>query len=100
MQGLKAAIGVETNSTVFNPKYIREMMKGEASSMETFAETFRNTYGWNAMKPSAIDQHIWNKFYAEYDESANDLGLEKTFSEKNPYALQEMTAVMLESARK
>ena len=46
--GAQGAIGVETNSTVFNPKYIREMMKGEASSMETFAETFRNTYGWNA----------------------------------------------------
>ena len=100
VQGLKEAIGVETNSTVFNPKYIREMMKGEASSMETFAETFRNTYGWNAMKPSAIDQHIWNKYYDVYVEDAYDLGLEKTFSEKNPYALQEMTAVMLESARK
>ena len=52
------------------------------------------------MKPSAIDQHIWNKYYDVYVEDAYDLGLEKTFSEKNPYALQEMTAVMLESARK
>lgn len=99
-RGSRRPLGVETNSTVFNPKYIREMMKGEASSMETFAETFRNTYGWNAMKPSAIDQHIWNKYYDVYVEDAYDLGLEKTFSEKNPYALQEMTAVMLESARK
>ena len=100
VQGLKEAIGVESNSTIFNPKYIREMMKGEASSMETFAETFRNTFGWNAMKPSAIDQHIWNKYYDVYIEDAYGLGLEQTFTEKNPYVLQEMTAVMLEAGRK
>lgn len=100
VQGLKEAIGVETNSTVFNPKYIAEMMKGEASAMEHFAETFRNTYGWNAMKPSAIDQHIWNKYYDVYVKDEYGLGLEKTFAQKNPYAMQEMTAVMLESARK
>ena len=76
------------------------MMKGEASAMETFAETFRNTFGWNAMKPSAIDQHIWNKYYDVYIEDAYGLGLEQTLTEKNPYVLQEMTAVMLEAGRK
>lgn len=75
-------------------------MKGEASSMGYFAETFRNTYGWNSMKPSAIDQHIWNKYHEIYVKDSYNMGLEKIFTEKNPYALQEMTAVMLESARK
>lgn len=100
VQGLKEAIGVETSSTVFNPKYIAEMMKGESSSMETFAETFRNTFGWNAMKPGAIDQHIWNQYYNIYVQDGYDMGLRETFSDKNPYALQEMTAVMLEASRK
>ena len=100
VQELREAIGVETNSTLFNPKYIAHMFKGEASAMDSFAETFRNTYGWNAMKPSAIDQHIWNKYYEIYVEDALHLGVRETFSQKNPYALQEMTAVMMESARK
>ncbi len=100
VQELKEAIGVETNSTIFNPKYIAEMFKGEASAMDTFAETFRNTYGWNAMKPTAIDQHIWNKYYDIYVQDELNLGVREKFSEKNPYALQEMTAVMMESARK
>lgn len=100
VQGLKEAIGVETASTVFNPKYISEMLKGEASAMDRFAETFRNTYGWNAMKPDAIDKHIWDGYYDVYVKDKYDLGVRRTFSEKNPYALQEMTAVMLESARK
>lgn len=100
VQELKEAIGVETNSTLFNPKYISEMLKGEASAMDHFAESFRNTYGWNAMKPSAIDQHIWNKYYEIYVKDELNLSIKKTFETKNPYALQEMTAVMLESARK
>ena len=100
VQELKEAIGVETNSTLFNPKYIAEMFKGEASAMDSFAETFRNTYGWNAMKPSAIDQHIWNKYYDIYVKDELKMGVREKFSEKNPYALQEMTAVMMESARK
>ena len=100
VQGLKEAIGVESNSTVLNPKYINEMMKGEASSMSRFAEVFRNTYGWNAMKPSAIDQHLWDKYYDIYVKDEYKMGIEKTFADKNPYALQEMTAVMMESARK
>lgn len=100
VQELKEAIGVETNSTLFNPKYISQMLKGEASAMAHFAETFRNTYGWNAMKPSAIDKHIWDKYYDVYVKDELGLGIEKSFAQKNPYALQEMTAVMMESARK
>ncbi len=100
VQGLKEAIGVETNSTIFNPKYIEEKMKGEASSYNSFAETVRNTFGWNAMKPSAIDQHIWNEYHEIYVRDKYKMDIESKFSEKNPYALQEMSAVMLESARK
>lgn len=100
MQTLEQAIGVETNSTVFNPKFIKELLKGESSSLETFAETFRNTYGWNVMKPKAIDKYIWDNFYDIYVKDKYELDIQKTFEAKNPYAMQEMTAVMLETARK
>lgn len=100
MQELKEAIGVETNSTVFNPKYIQELLEGEASSMEKFAETFRNTYGWNVMKPTAIDDHIWNSYHDIYVKDILDLDVRERFEAENPYALQEMSSVMLETARK
>ncbi len=100
MQELKEAIGVETNSTVFNPKFIKELLDGKASAMETFAETFRNTYGWNVMKPAAIDDYIWDTYQEIYVEDKYKLDVRKRFEEENPYALQEMTSVMLETARK
>jgi len=100
VQGLKEAIGVESNSTILNPKYIKEMMKGQSSAMSRFAEVFRNTYGWNVMKPSVIDQHLWNKYYDIYIKDEYKLDTKAKFADKNPYALQEMTAIMMESARK
>lgn len=100
VQELKEAIGVESGSTLFNPKYIAEMMKGEASSMDHFAESLRNTYGWNSVKSSAIDQYIWNQYFDIYVEDKYNLNIKHAFEEKNPYALQEITAIMLESARK
>jgi cobaltochelatase CobN len=100
MQELKEAIGVESRTTIFNPVYIEEKMKGEASSAGVFAETIRNTYGWNVMKPSVIDKELWDEIYEVYVKDKYDLGVQAFFEARNPAALEEITAVMLETARK
>lgn len=100
MQEVKEAIGVESRTTIFNPAYIREKMKGGAGSAGTFAEIVQNTYGWNVMKPKAIDKEMWDEIYNVYVKDKFGLGIQKFFEDKNPAALEEMTAVMLESARK
>ncbi|QZE14529.1 cobaltochelatase subunit CobN [Halosquirtibacter laminarini] len=100
IQNLKEAIWVESRTTLLNPKYIQSYMKGGASSAENFAETFRNTYGWNVMKPSVIDKHLWDELYDVYVQDKKHLGIHQFFEKENPYALQEITAVMLETVRK
>ena len=100
MQEVKEAIGVESRTTIFNPNYIREKMKGEASSAGSFAEIIRNTYGWNVMKPKAIDKEMWDEIYNVYVKDKFNMGMQKYFEDQNPAALQEITAVMMETARK
>lgn len=100
MQELKEAIGVESRTTIFNPAYIREKMKGGASAAGGFAEIVQNTYGWNVMKPEAVDDELWDEIYAVYVQDKFDLGVQGYFERQNPAALQEMTAVMMETARK
>ena len=100
MQEVKEAIGVESRSTIFNPTYIKEKMKGEASSAATFAEIVQNTYGWNVMKPKAIDKEMWDEIYNVYVKDKFNLGVQDYFEQQNPAALEEMTAVMLETVRK
>lgn len=99
--GLEETIRLEARATLLNPSYISGLVDdGGASSAEIFAETFRNTFGWNSMRPEAIDEALWEQLQDVYVNDAHSLGLRQFFEEQNPYALQEMTGVMLEASRK
>ncbi len=98
---LEETIRLEARATLLNSAYISGLIsEGGASSAEVFAETFRNTFGWNAMRPEAIDNALWEQLYTVYMEDSLQLGLSDFFEKQNPYALQEMTGVMLEASRK
>lgn len=100
MQDLKEAIGVESRSTILNPAYIKEVMKGKASSAAQITEVVTNTYAWNVLKPDVIDNEMWNLLYDVYVKDSHQLGVQNFFKQQNPQAMQEMTAVMMETARK
>lgn len=100
LQTLSNAIGVESRTTILNPTYIKEQLKGGASAASGFTEVIKNTYGWNVMKPSAIDNELWNDIYDVYVEDKHNLQVKEFFKNESPAALQEMTAVMLETIRK
>ena len=100
LQSHNEAVWEEARTTLLNPSFIREMTEGGASSAETFAETLRNTFGWNVMKPEGIDDSLWDKIHEVYIRDKHKLDLKAFFERENPYALQEFTGVMLEAARK
>ena len=91
---------VEARSTVLNPKYIKEMMKEGAAATGSFVETFHNSFGWEVMKPDMLEDHLWQEYKEVYVDDKLNLEIRKYFEENNPAALQEMTAVMLETVRK
>ncbi|WP_417385730.1 cobaltochelatase subunit CobN [Gimesia sp.] len=94
------AIREEARTSMWNPKYIQGMQREGASAAASLTETVRNMYGWNVMQPSAIGEDMWDETYRVYIEDKHQLKMREYFEEKNPYALQDMTAVMLETARK
>ena len=100
MQEVKEAIGIESRTTIFNPDYIKEKMKGEAGSAGGFAEIVQNTYAWNVMKPKVIDKELWDEIYNVYVKDKFGIGVKEFFEKENPAALEEITAVMLETVRK
>ena len=91
---------VEARSTVLNPNYIREMMKEGAPATGSFVEVFRNTFGWEVMKPDMLEDHLWQEYKEVYIDDKLGLDIRNFFEENNPSALQEMTSVMLETVRK
>ena len=75
-------------------------MKGGAGDASGFADIIRNTYGWNVMKPDVIDNELWDDIYDTYVNDRFSLGTKEYFTSRNPAAIEEITAVMLETARK
>jgi len=100
MQDLRQAVAVETRTTILNPEYVRQRMKGDEGTAQEFGEVFRNIFGWSATRSSAVDKEIYNDLYRMYITDENKLGVKNFFQKINPAAFQAMTAVMLESARK
>ena len=100
MQDLRQAVAVETRSTILNPEYVRQRMKGDEGTAQEFGEVFRNIFGWSATRSSAVDKEIYNDLYRMYITDEHKLGVKNFFQAINPAAFQAMTSVMLESARK
>ena len=100
VQSAKEAAMVEARTTILNPKFIKEMMQEGASAAESFAEISRNSYAWEAIRPEMLDDYYWEDFKKTVIDDKFKLGTRKFFDQKNPYALQEVTAVMLETVRK
>ncbi len=100
IQEVSEAIMVEAHSSILNPKYISEMMQEGPSALQSFAAVFENSFGWETMKPDAIKDHLWDKYKEVYVDDSLKLGVPQAFESKNPYAMQQMTAVMLEAIRK
>ncbi len=100
MQELKEAVGVESRATIFNKHYIEQMLQGDASSLGRLTEFVTNSYGWEAMKPTLLEDSYWNELYNIYIKDSYGLGVQAKYEAIYPEAMTEITAVMLETSRK
>ena len=100
MQEVKEAIGVESRTSMFNPTYLKEQMKGGEGAAAGLEEMVQNTFGWEVMKPEAIDNEMWDEIFDTYVKDKHNLGMREYFERVSPAALQGISAIMLESARK
>ena len=100
IQATKVAVAVETRATILNREFIRQRMKGDATTAQMFGEIFRNIFGWSATRPDLLTEGIYDELYDIYVADREGLGIAEYFGRVNPAAYQEMTATMLESARK
>lgn len=100
VQSAKEAIWAEARTTILSPAWIREAQQEGPTAAEEIAEVTRDMYGWDAVKSAEIDEALWQEHYEVYVEDKHQLDMRAYFESKNPYALQEITAVMLETVRK
>jgi cobaltochelatase CobN len=100
IQTAKEAAMTEARTTILNPEFLKEMMQEGAGAAEALTEVTRNSYGWEVMRPEMLEDYYWEDVKQTLIDDKHKLGTRKFFEQKNPYALQEMTGVMLETIRK
>ncbi len=96
----RAALREELRTTLWNPKYLKGLQREGAGAAASTAKTVRNLYGWNVAQPETIDASVWEETAAVFVDDVRELGIREWFETQNPAALQDMTAVMLETIRK
>jgi len=94
------ALRNDMRTKYWNPKWISAQQKEGFSGAAEIAETTKNLFGWQVTKPEAIGDDVWDTVEQIYVEDSLKLGVRQWFDEKNPYAYQSTTAILLESARK
>ncbi len=90
----------ELRARYLNQKWIEGMMEqgyDGARYMDQFTE---DMWAWDAVNPDLITGDMWNQVYDVYVQDVYNLGMRDFFEANNPYALQDITARMLEAARK
>ena len=97
---LKNFLAAELDSRLFNPEWIKSMVRENYAGGKTLSRITDNFWGWQAVTPENITAADWSSLYEIYVQDRYKLGLKKFFAGENEWAYQSMTARMLEAVRK
>ena len=100
METARESLAKGLRGKFWNPKWIRGLQAEGFSGAVEIAQTATNLFGWQIAKPEVVSSADWDRVHAVYVEDALELGLPEWFDTANPFAYQELAAVLVEAARK
>lgn len=100
METARESLAKGLRGKFWNPKWIRGLQAEGFSGAVEIAQTATNLFGWQIAKPDAVHPSDWDRVHAVYVEDALGLSLPEWFDTENPFAYQELAAVLVEAARK
>ena len=100
METVREALARGLRGKFWNPKWIRGLQAEGFSGAVEMAQTATNLFGWQVTKPDAVGSDVWSRVHEVYMQDSLGLGLPEWFDDDNPFAYQEVMAVLLEAARK
>ncbi len=100
IEDIERTIGEELRARYLNPKWIEGMKKENYAGARAMGGFVENMWGWQVVTPFAVDKTKWEQVYEVYVEDKYDLDLKEFFDEHNPWAMQSISARMLEAIRK
>ncbi|WP_236622691.1 cobaltochelatase subunit CobN [Methanococcoides methylutens] len=96
IETLKTYLSREIVTRYLNPTWIEGMQQHGFEGAGAMGDFIENLWGWEAVCPDLIDEHVWDSVYDTYMTGDNA----EWIKDNNPYAYQSMNARMIETARK
>ncbi|RYD48962.1 MAG: cobaltochelatase subunit CobN, partial [Verrucomicrobiaceae bacterium] len=100
VRDFEEVLAANLQSELLNKNWVEGMMRHDYAGAGHVAELVKNTFGWSVTRPESVSQQTWEDIYEVYVRDRYDLGMDEWFERVSPHALQELTATLLEAARK
>lgn len=94
------ALRMDFRVRAFNRKWIEGLMKEGYAGADQLQVVVANAYGWQTTRSESVPDEFLEKFVDLYVRDSLDLGLREFFEKENPWALQGISATLLEMSRK
>lgn len=99
VEGLESYYHRQMDSRYLNPEWIKGMMDQGYDGAKTISGFTENLLLWNKTNPEMVKSADWDEVYQTYITDRNRLGTKEFFDKNNPYAVQTLSAHMIEAAR-
>ena len=100
IENIERTIGEELRARYLNPKWIEGMKKENYEGARQMSRFVEFMWGWQVTTPFAVDETKWEQVYEVYVQDKYNLDMKEFFNENNPWAMQSISARMLEAIRK
>ncbi|MBE9503109.1 MAG: cobaltochelatase subunit CobN, partial [Proteobacteria bacterium] len=100
IEDIERTIGEELRARYLNPKWIEGMKRENYAGAWQMNKFVEYLWGHQVTIPFAIDETKWEQVYEVYVQDKYDLDLKEFFNKNNPWAMQSISARMLEAVRK
>ncbi|WP_395746937.1 cobaltochelatase subunit CobN [Prosthecobacter sp.] len=87
-------------SELLNRRWLEGMKAHDYAGAGHVAELVKNTFGWSVTRRESITQETWDEVYDVLVKDKHNLGLAEWFERVSPHAMQEISATLIEAARK
>jgi len=100
VEDLSKAIGRALRTRYLNPKWIQGMKKDGYSGARAMDKFVEYLWGFQVTSPFAVNCKQWEEIHDVYIQDKYGQDLKEFFDKNNPWALQSISARMLEADRK
>ena len=87
-------------SELLNRRWLEGMKSHDYAGAGHIAELVKNTFGWSVTRRESITQETWDEVYEVLVKDKHKLQLAEWFERVSPHAMQEISATLIEAARK